>query len=287
MSLFRGAYMKPNLIGIGGQRCGTTWIYRCLQEHPQVCDIDGKEIDFFSFFFTRGYEWYERHFAECSEKAVGCDFSVSYLYSFDAPHRLHEYSPEAKVIVCVRNPIERAFDQHLWNISLGNASEKNAMFEEGLRSNPSYIEQGMYFKYLSRWVRYFPLNEQLKIFVLEDSREDPARFIADVYEFAGIDLQYRPSLLNTEVNTAIMMRSRKLRNFVRLASSRVKKMGGRVLVESLKRTGANRMVERMNRDSKTRISEMEAKTRALLLMTFSDDIAKLEEMMDRSLDFWR
>ena len=64
--------MKPNFIGIGAQKCATTWVYRVLEDHPAALLSDPKELHFFSSNFDRGYQWYERHFPETSSaKAVG------------------------------------------------------------------------------------------------------------------------------------------------------------------------------------------------------------------------
>ena len=65
----------PGFIGIGAQRTGTSWLYACMYEHPQVC-MPRKEINFFSRErnWKRGYEWYERVFAECPADAVVGEF---------------------------------------------------------------------------------------------------------------------------------------------------------------------------------------------------------------------
>jgi hypothetical protein len=79
----------PDFIGIGAQRTGTSWIYACLYEHPQVC-MPQKEIGFFSRDrnWSRGFEWYEQIFAECPPGAIAGEFSTSYLTDTDVPARM-------------------------------------------------------------------------------------------------------------------------------------------------------------------------------------------------------
>ena len=100
----------PGFIGIGAQRTGTSWLYACMYEHPQVC-MPQKEINFFSRErnWTRGYEWYEHLFAECPADAVAGEFSTSYLTDAATPARIHERYPDVKLIVSVRHPVERAY----------------------------------------------------------------------------------------------------------------------------------------------------------------------------------
>ena len=149
--------MKPNFIDIGGQRCATTWIFNSLKKHPQVSsNLFVKEIHFFSYWYHKGYDWYESHFRHCSSDKLKGEFSTSYLYDLSAPKRVFKYNSDVKIIVCVRNPVDRAYSQHLWNISLGYVTGKNLVFRNAVKRNPMYIEQGLYYKYIKNWIKYFP-----------------------------------------------------------------------------------------------------------------------------------
>ena len=71
--------MLPNFLGIGAQRAGTTWLYNCLNEHPDVFVSSAKEIHFFSHEFDRGVTWYEGHFqGRNTESAIG-EITPNYL----------------------------------------------------------------------------------------------------------------------------------------------------------------------------------------------------------------
>src|SRR5438045_5070609 len=90
----------PDFIGIGAQRTGTSWIYACLYEHPEIC-MPRKEINFFSRErnWTRGFEWYEQIFAECPSRTIAGEFSTSYLSDAQAPARIKDRYPAVRLIV--------------------------------------------------------------------------------------------------------------------------------------------------------------------------------------------
>lgn len=132
--------MRPYFIGIGVQKCATAWLYNVLAEHPQISMAspqDGdKDTRFFSYFYDRGFEWYERHFAKHENKISG-EYSTSYFYSLEAPERIFRYSPDIKLIVSFRHPVERAFSNHKHEIKLGRISGENLIFENALKNNPT------------------------------------------------------------------------------------------------------------------------------------------------------
>ncbi len=60
---------KPDFIGLGAQRAGTTWIHACLYEHPQIYMPLTKEIHFFDYY-SNGFQWYEDHFQNCARNQL-------------------------------------------------------------------------------------------------------------------------------------------------------------------------------------------------------------------------
>ena len=107
--------MKPDFIGIGAQKCATAWLYNILADHPVIClaaPPDGdKYTKFFSYFCEEGIEWYERHFEKQQNEITGA-YSISYFCNLEVQERIYNYSPEIKLIVSLRHPVERAFPNH-------------------------------------------------------------------------------------------------------------------------------------------------------------------------------
>ncbi len=121
------------MIGIGAQRTGSSWLYACMYEHPEIC-MPRKEINFFSRErnWTRGFGWYEGIFAECPATAVCGEFSTSYLPDPETPLRIHDRYPDVRLIVSLRHPAERAYSSYLNDILAGVVSPKQS-FREALR----------------------------------------------------------------------------------------------------------------------------------------------------------
>ena len=127
----------PDFIGVGAQKCGTTWIGYVLGQHPGI-HFQRKEVNFFVRHYHRGFRWYHRWFADRHGRVAG-EITPNYLYSPrpDAAHRqfypnwyprewitfwrrqpcarseIQKHYPRAKVFAIFRNPIERAWS-HYW-----------------------------------------------------------------------------------------------------------------------------------------------------------------------------
>jgi hypothetical protein len=67
--------MQPTYVGIGAQKCASTWLHRILAEHPQVTVPEIKEVDFFSYHFDHGYQWYEQCFGNGAPRTARCALS--------------------------------------------------------------------------------------------------------------------------------------------------------------------------------------------------------------------
>src|SRR5436190_128677 len=152
----------PDFIGIGAQRTGTSWIYACLYEHPQIC-MPRKEINFFSRDrnWSRGFEWYEGIFAECRPAAIAGEFSTSYLPDPETPTRIRHRYPEVRLIVSLRHPVDRAYSNYLNDIVAGEVLSGQG-FQEALREHPEYVEAGRYAQHLRNYLDLFP-REQLLV----------------------------------------------------------------------------------------------------------------------------
>src|SRR4051812_34770 len=156
----QSASRGPNFIGIGAQRTGTSWIYACLFEHPDLC-LPRKEINFFSRErnWSRGFGWYEAIFGECPPDAQVGEFSTSYLTDAETPGRIRSRYPDARLIVPLRNPIDRAYSNYLNDI-VGGVVPASVGFAEALESHPEYVDGGLYARHLRNYIHLFG-REQL------------------------------------------------------------------------------------------------------------------------------
>ena len=177
--------MKPSFVGIGAQKCASTWLYDILADHPSVALGDDKELDFFSNYFDRGYQWYEERLADDATKLTG-EVSPSYFHGVDVPARIFDYDPTMRLILFLRDPIERAMSNHKHEIRIGHLAGDDLSFERGLENNPSYIEQGLYGSHLARWLEFFP-RQQIHIVSFDSVITDGAKVAKGIYEFLEIE----------------------------------------------------------------------------------------------------
>jgi hypothetical protein len=146
--LTAGARMLPSFLICGGQRCGTTSLYRALAAHPAVLKaVLHKGVHYFDTSYHRGMSWYQGHFplrrnaARIAEQlghpVQTFESSPYYLYHPHAGNRIARDLPRAKLIVLVRNPVERAYSQHAHELARGFETE--ADFAQALQLEPARL----------------------------------------------------------------------------------------------------------------------------------------------------
>lgn len=189
--------LSPNFIIIGVQRGGTTSLYSYLIQHPQILSPIKKEMDFFSWNYQHGLDWYLSHFPPQipSGNFLTGEASPSYIHHLDAPQRLFQCFPETKLILLLRNPIDRTLSHyHHWRQlnweyrplemvieneikHLENSSENFISEEPG-----NYIAYSLYLKFIRKWRELFP-PEHLLILPSEDLYQNPSLTLSKIYEF--------------------------------------------------------------------------------------------------------
>jgi hypothetical protein len=190
----------PNFAIIGTQKGGTTSLYQYLGRHPDVEPAFKKEIHYFDIHFARGLDWYRAHFPLQTADVVTGEASPSYLFHPRAAERMHATIPGIRLIVLLRNPIERAFSHYQMNVRKGietlSFEEATAREPERLRQGDgpdreqhwrwfSYVSRGHYAEQLQRWLDRFP-REQLLVIKSEDFFAYPAAVYAQVLRWLSL-----------------------------------------------------------------------------------------------------
>ena len=205
--------LLPDFLIIGTQRGGTTSLYNYLMGRPGVGPATVKELHFFDKKFHKGSAWYRAHFPTGIQKYafeltrkhhfVTGEASAYYLFHPHAPKRVAQLLPDVKLIVLLRNPVDRAYSQYNFEVELGRESlsfeEALAVEEERIgkererilldesyvsfdHSRYSYLARGIYVDQLRTWMHYFPL-EQFLLLRSEDFYADPASALDQVSQF--------------------------------------------------------------------------------------------------------
>ena len=268
-----------DFIGIGAQRSGTSWVYACLYEHPEIC-IPIKEIHFFSRDrFNKGREWYESHFKKCEAGKKRGEFSTSYLYSGNTAERIHSLYPTTKIIAIIRNPISRAFSQY-GNAMKGGEIPESMSFEEYYRSDASVLEQGLYAKQLKEYFSRFD-RSQILVLVYEDNK-DPQKFIQTIYAFLGVNADFIPSMLHDEINISRVPKHIGIEKGMHRFSEFLRRHGFDKVVHAIRRAGLPELVRTLN--TKPKKKEKPQFDREYLDTYFRDDVHTLSIMLGRDFN---
>jgi Sulfotransferase domain len=208
--------LLPNFLIIGTQRGGTTSLYHYLKTHPCIAPATSKDTHFFDKKFSKGLSWYRGHFPTrlekfCAEHLLRRPFvtgeaSSSYLFHPHVPKRVARVLPQVKLIVLLRNPVDRAYSQYYHAIELGH---ETFSFEEAIQyeqertarelekiladehyysqahKHLSYLSRGIYVDQLQAWMSLFP-REQFLILKSEDFYADPATIVNQVLDFLNL-----------------------------------------------------------------------------------------------------
>jgi len=184
---------SPSFLGIGPYKTATTWMHTYLEKHPDILLPVKKEINYFSFNYDNGWDWYLSHYHNQPQdiKCVG-DISPSYFSHDQAPQRIAKMLPGAKLIIILRNPVDRAYSHYCMDLRLGKASDdiESEIFQ--------FIEDGLYFKHISRYLSFIP-RSRLCVVLFDDLKKNPATFLKNLYESLGVDSGFHPPSLQSRV----------------------------------------------------------------------------------------
>lgn len=213
------ARLLPDFIIIGAQRSGTTSLYYYLTEHPGIASALIKEVHFFDDHYKEGLNWYRAQFPSTLQKYyterirnehfLTGESSPYYLFYPPAPRRIAQVVPDTKLIVLLRNPVDRAYSHH-WLVTLegketlpfaeaiqreqerlAGEHEKilaDEQYESFNHRHFSYLARGIYVDQLKHWMDYYP-REQFLIVKSEDMYKNPAAIFQQTLAFLGMPQQ--------------------------------------------------------------------------------------------------
>jgi len=211
----------PDFIIIGAKRGGTTSLYNYLLEHPSVQPLfPGRQrikgVHYFDSEFHRGPDWYRSHFPLQAggrhiarpwiAPAIAGEASPYYLFHPLGAERLARECPQARLVVLLRDPVERAYSHYKERVRHGAESlsfeaaldaepdrlrgeAERIVAEPGYRSvaheNYSYLTQGRYLDMLPRWFELFA-RDRCYLAASEEFYADPGRIVGEVWSFLGL-----------------------------------------------------------------------------------------------------
>lgn len=215
--------LEPSFMVIGGQRCGTTSIFNDLSAHPDVARPPvEKGTDYYTLHYARGREWYRGHFPVAGASRVRAGLGAPrplafeactyYLYHPFAVERIAHDFPDIKLVVMLRDPVERAFSAFKHELARGYEVETDfrraleleenrlagevermrddVSYESHAHRHLGYKSRGEFAAQLERVLAHFP-RDQVHVMDSEAYFADPAREYTALLDF----LDLRPARL--------------------------------------------------------------------------------------------
>lgn len=185
----------PDFVGVGAQRCGTSWWYAALEAHPEVQRVPGspKERNYFGRFWSEPFgpddvKRYHRLFPRAPGRLVG-EWTPEYMHYFWAPLLLSRAAPEARILVLLRDPVERYV-----------SAVESSHSRDGRILASDAFGRGLYHAQLLRLLDHFA-RDRVLVLQYERCRERPEEELERTYAFLGIgDTRVRPAPLYRRIN---------------------------------------------------------------------------------------
>lgn len=212
---------KPDFLYIGSSKSGSTWIFKLLSWHPNIYMYPGKHTSFFTKQFDKGWDWYLSNFKTRPEHKLVGEASHSYLISEPAFERIHQHLPDAKLLVCLREPVERTFSQYLDGLKNG---KMDGTLEEALERMPTLINHSRYGTHLARYLQKFP-RDQILIVSFDELVANPDKLAARLFEFLGVEALEIPPALHRKVLPAGRPRVRSVAMAVKKVAQLTQRLG--------------------------------------------------------------
>ncbi len=274
----------PDFIGIGAMRCGTTWLTDQLRAHPEIYVPEHyKEIHFFDRYFEKGIDWYLANFSAKAAHQQAGEFTPYYIRDEQALKRMAETCPDAKLIVSLRNPVERAFSHYIF---LKNRHDITTSFYETLFDERfDLLRTGLYGSQLQNCLRYYP-REKIHVVLFEEIKSVPEKVMTELYDFLGVDSHYIPQTLANKSNAKHGVKSMILAQGLRKSKQLIRPfIAGR---QRLMKLGFFKFGKLLNRLNATSVEKetMDQQSIEYLKQYYKNDFLLLKNMLGSRVSQW-
>lgn len=307
--------MKVNLFSIGAMRAGSTSIYHYLDRHPEIFMSPVKEPYFFLAEHCRkllanedalskehrqrltnitnsGKYRTAKAYQSLFEGADNFEYigeASHYLHHPQTAQIIHEYNPDSKIIICLRNPIDRFFSEYMLNVRNSNI---NISFDEFLSSNVIWnvgtnswdpapvnrLHKGFYSKQIIPWLKFFG-DKNVKIFLFEDFAADQTEFCRKLYTWIGVDGTFQPISIHSQASgKPVSSQFKKILNTDYAVKRFLKKMIHHTVRVKLRQYVYKLTLKR---------AKMDQKSKDILYDIYEEDINRLEKLISRDLSAWK
>lgn len=261
-----------NFLYLGGDKCGSTWLWHILTRHPNVTLAGAKELFYFDRFYDKGADWYRRQFpTNLNTLRVG-EICHDYLYSEKALQRIARDLPDdSRFLVTTRDPIARTISHWRYAVKVGHTKLD---FESALKNDPSMIGNSMFGKHVQNAFNYLG-RERVSVLDFDLLRKDPHGFALTVCDALQVpfieDLPYTDRILEAQ-----SARSPVIAGALRNAGWMIRQAGFPKIVSAVKSNPAVSFILYSSKKKEEAISET---TKDQLRQMFAADQDLLHELV--------
>ena len=286
--------MKVNFFIAGAPKSGTTSLYQYLCQHKEIEMCSIKEPDFFSCTALKkeqtyygndpiqNLEKYNKLFSNKKDLLRG-EASVSYLFYDDVAKKIKKYNEKAKIIIILRNPVDRAFSHYLMDYRLGLVSEnfediinKRINHKNALLYYQQYVSVGEYYHQVERYIKVFG-PEKLLIINYEDFKNNLADTFEKICLFLNVSHTFKVDFTKS-YNSFKRPRSKIVRWVYSFTKLR------KILSQIIPKIAINYIIKMLFTESKK--PKLSTDARKFLISHYKDDIINLSKLLNQDLSSW-
>lgn len=280
----------PTFLIIGVAKAGTTSVYAYLKQHPQIYMSPVKEPNYFAYegkdtrtflgakprndFPVTTLEEYLALFKDAADELAVGEASPLYFESPVAAERIKRTLPQAKLIVILRNPVDRAFSDYMMGLQSGRGTWA---MEDAFRADGHFVQVGFYYEKLKRYFDSFA-RAQTKVYLYDDLKKATLPTIQNMFHYVGVDPSFEPDI-TVRYNVGGVPKNRTL-NAILINTARkqaLKRLAPQFVVSYFK------AMWRRNLSNDVKLPEY---LRRKLVDLYTEDILKVQDLIQKDLTHW-
>jgi len=300
--------VMPNFFIVGAPKCATSSMAAYLGQHPDVYMSPEKEPHFFmseggtldSFSGNNNYWWssrilnrmdYENLFSGVKNEIAIGEASTWYLFLPKCAERIKSEIPDAKIIIFLRNPVDRAFSdfKHSLKFNLENITDFNEAVlvdDDRIKKNDIhaqyYIQLGMYYSQVKRYFDVFG-RQQVRVYLYDDIMTKLDATIKNIFTFLGVPDNFK---VDTHERHMVSQLPVGKLGYNRLGQMLKNNLVAKKVVKTIFPSFVYKYMKNLV-DKRTQITtRMTTATRAELMAIYKDDLIKLQQLIDKDLSGW-
>jgi len=280
----------PNLFIVGASKSATGTLFVHLSKVPGICMSTIKEPNYFSVKVhpgdreqvIRDKKQYLSLFSIGKDDKIIGEASPEYLADSEAPNLIQQVSPNAKIIIILREPIERAYSAYFTFVRHGRI--KNSFHDEvqlalenkkkGIKSNFGILESGLYSEQVKRYFDVFG-SKQVKILIFDEFIKNQKKTFEEVLSFLGVDYSFEDFKIE-QFNKFGVIRFSLAQNILR--NRKMKYMLEKVLPQSIRKVGRDKIL--LKQETKPKMDDEDRKS---LVNFYKEDVEKLQNILGQRL----